>query len=1023
MTFATWFFAWRFPPQGAGNGRHRRACRPESRRRCRPRLETLETRDLPAVTLLENFPDINIDQTLHVTPPDTQMAVGPNTVVGAVNRSITLTDKTGGARVGPILSSTFFASIGDPNGRYSDCQVMYDDQAGRFYFSTEEVNPVSTLSTIDFAVSKTNSPATLTAADWTFFPRITSVNEGGTEFPDFPKMGWNNDAVFFSTNQFSSVSPVVFDHNLILAISKASILAGGPLNTHQTAVNVGFPENILIPARMHNESAGNLEFFVQATGGGGPSTTVNVVTQTGYLSGAGAFSMTQLTVNAYTNSPGVPGLAVAVIGIDDRLLSADWVNNGTAQHLVASGNAGVGGVNLARWYEFNAPTAGTPSLLQQGDINPGGGVSTSYPSIAINPLGSIAMTFLENGGGQSTSMYVAGRVATDPLNTMQTSALVKAGATPAWSSMVRGGDYSATEYDPSAPGVFWSANEYQLDNTNFAFWGTQIAQFSVKGLALTVPPDHTAGEGAGPAFNLGSFTDPDAGPWAVDVNWGDGTAHTSFSAATAGSLGTRSHTYAEEGSYTVTVKVTGGTGRADSKTFHVAVADAPLTAAATAIDPTAGAPFSGVVATFTDADPAGTVSDYTATITWGDGTNSTGSVTSNGSDGFKVTGYHTYAAAGNVPLTVVINDVGRSTATPTATAYVTRLGFGPTQDLNYWVDEDPGQALIKSFNGGPAHTELSAWLATTFPKLYGAQAGSHNLTGKTNAQVAAFLADGLEHNEPAQQVLATALNVYATTWSLGGTAGEAAGFRVTLTGLGAHSYSVGNDGAAFGVANGTSLTVAQILTAVNDRAVSGVLYNGNDDLQDQARHRFAIIDQRGRTGVRDSQTATIGFWHGDDGQALIKSFNGGQIHTELSAWLVSNFGNLYGASAGSHNLTGKTNTQVAAFFQGLFNDHHDGPDVEVLATTLDVYATTGSLGGAQGQSYGFAVTAEGLGASSFNVQDDGAAFGVANDTTLNVYQLLQAVNARAVGGVLYGGNAVMRDLAEDLFERLNRASD
>ena len=29
--------------------------------------------------------------------------------------------------------------------------------------------------------------------------------------------------------------------------------------------------------------------------------------------------------------------------------------------MVASGNVGVGGVNLARWYEFNAPAAGTPS--------------------------------------------------------------------------------------------------------------------------------------------------------------------------------------------------------------------------------------------------------------------------------------------------------------------------------------------------------------------------------------------------------------------------------------------------------------------------------------------------------------------------------------------------------------------------------------------------------------------------------------------------------------------------------------
>jgi hypothetical protein len=42
-------------------------------------------------------------------------------------------------------------------------------------------------------------------------------------------------------------------------------------------------------------------------------------------------------------------------------------------------------------------------------------------------------------------------------------------------------------------------------------------------------------------------------------------------------------------------------------------------------------------------------------------------------------------------------------------------------------------------------------------------------------------------------------------------------------------------------------------------------------------------------------------------------------------------------------------------------------------------------------------------------------------TTLNVFELLKAVNQRAVAGVLCNGDVTLRDLAEDLFERLNRA--
>jgi probable HAF family extracellular repeat protein len=205
--------------------------------------------------------------------------------------------------------------------------------------------------------------------------------------------------------------------------------------------------------------------------------------------------------------------------------------------------------------------------------------------------------------------------------------------------------------------------------------------------------------------------------------------------------------------------------------------------------------------------------------------------------------------------------------------------------------------------------------------------------------------------------------------------------------------------------------------AINDRGqiVGSGTINGQT-------HAF-LVTPPASTGVQDGQTEEIGFWHGEGGQALIRGFNGGPNATALANWLATNFANVYGANAGSHNLTGQTNGQVAAFFQGLFAEHHDDPDVQVLATALNVYATTASLGGTAAQAYGFRVTAEGLGANSFNVGRDGAAFGVADGTTLNVFQLLRAVDRRAVRGVLYNGDRHLGDLAEDLFERLNRAGD
>jgi hypothetical protein len=141
-------------------------------------------------------------------------------------------------------------------------------------------------------------------------------------------------------------------------------------------------------------------------------------------------------------------------------------------------------------------------------------------------------------------------------------------------------------------------------------------------------------------------------------------------------------------------------------------------------------------------------------------------------------------------------------------------------------------------------TALSAWLAATFPNLYGASAGANNLSGKTNAQVADFYMSQftLSGSKVQAQVLATALNVYATTSALGGTAGVAYGFTVSASGLGARSVSVGHDGAAFGVANNTTLTVYALLVAVDRQAVNGLPYDGDARLQAECANLLATLN-------------------------------------------------------------------------------------------------------------------------------------------------------------------------------------
>ncbi len=88
---------------------------------------------------------------------------------------------------------------------------------------------------------------------------------------------------------------------------------------------------------------------------------------------------------------------------------------------------------------------------------------------------------------------------------------------------------------------------------------------------------------------------------------------------------------------------------------------------------------------------------------------------------------------------------------------------------------------------------------------------------------------------------------------------------------------------------------------------------------------------------------------------------------------------------------------------------------------LRAVASTSALGGTAATAYRFTVSAAGLGAYSYGVGKDGAAFAVANNVTLNVYELLAAVNKRAISGVPYGGDATLRSQCADLFGSLSQA--
>lgn len=172
------------------------------------------------------------------------------------------------------------------------------------------------------------------------------------------------------------------------------------------------------------------------------------------------------------------------------------------------------------------------------------------------------------------------------------------------------------------------------------------------------------------------------------------------------------------------------------------------------------------------------------------------------------------------------------------------------------------------------------------------------------------------------------------------------------------------------------------------------------------------------TGLVHGQTATIGFWHNCNGQSLIKALNGSSCSKALGNWLAANFSNLYG------NLAGKTNTQVAAYYQTLFNVTGQKLEAQVMAVALAIYSTNSSLaGGNFAAKYGFIVSSAGTGAAMFNVGGNGAAIGLPNNSYQSVLVILDAADGQASGGSLFKSNSASRSQANALFTSINESGD
>lgn len=185
-----------------------------------------------------------------------------------------------------------------------------------------------------------------------------------------------------------------------------------------------------------------------------------------------------------------------------------------------------------------------------------------------------------------------------------------------------------------------------------------------KAINISAPAAQTAVPGTAKLFTLGSFTQTGtSGPYAVTVNWGDGSSATTLSQNATGIIIPQSHTYASAGSDTVTVTVTDTTGKiSGDATFSVTLAAIPQIAVTAPAEQTALITASTTLS-LGGFSQTGTTGPYTVDVSWGDGTADT-TFTAN-TTGTIAAAMHAFVTSGTEIVIVTVTD---STGTVTGDA-------------------------------------------------------------------------------------------------------------------------------------------------------------------------------------------------------------------------------------------------------------------------------------------------------------------------------------------------------------------
>lgn len=458
----------------------------------------------------QSFP--GIPQTAF-SPPDCDIAVGPNHIVLVVNSTYAVYDRCGTQLLSMDLQ--VFGSSGEDG---FNPRVLYDEGGNRWLLVFAAVNFGTQDSWVSLVASDTDVPPGITPSNWVSYTFDWDVIAGGN-WLSFPDLGYDPTAIYITANEYSFTS--VFQGARILVVDKAEVYANvaASFTLFTNPLNPGDSSQAFAIRAAEMKSWPGEYYMVNSKSTGASFLTLWTITGAPASPVLNGFNM---SVTFYNDAPPMEqGNGTFVSVGDARLLNAKYyVSRLWTANTVETLWNGVDYRSSAAFYLVNTVTRTVLDETAYG----GPDYWMCFPAVDMDALDRGVMTFVRGGPTAFPSMFQMQYVEGVGLSGASIVAAGQGWKSDPFNAGTSGdpyvmGNYNGVDLDGDGDArSLWMVGQFTLLNGD---WATRVAAVNFDGnpfLLVSGPAEaNTTG------FEGGPFWPTD---WTYTLtNTGGATAH------------------------------------------------------------------------------------------------------------------------------------------------------------------------------------------------------------------------------------------------------------------------------------------------------------------------------------------------------------------------------------------------------------------------------------------------------------------------------------------------------------------